>query len=84
MIIAHLILIFVREVSEHVCLAFTFVVLPPCGVAECSSTQGLSFEFIHGVHMDTCPDFRQGSSSEAATELVFNLLQTGLAQCKQL
>ena len=38
-------LIFVWEVSEHVCLAFAFVLLLPRGVAECSSTQDLSFEF---------------------------------------
>jgi len=76
---------FFWEVAEHVCFAFAFVVLLPLGVADCSSTQGLSFEFVHGVHIDTaCPGFHPGSSSEAGTEQLFDLLQTGLAQFKHL
>ena len=68
----------------RVCLAFALVVLPPCGVAECSSTQGLSFELLHGVDMDTCPDFHPVSSPEAAGEPLFDLLQTDFAQCEHL
>lgn len=76
---------FFWEVGEHVCFPFAFLVLLPFGVADCSSTQGLSFEFVHGVHIDTaCPGFHPGSSSEAAMEQLFDLLQTGLAQCKHL
>ena len=76
---------FFWEVAEHVSFAFVFVVLLPFDVADCSSTQGLSFESVYGVHIDTAsPGSHSGSSSEAATEQVFDLLQTGLAQCKHL
>ena len=80
---------FFWEFAEHLCFAFAFafafVVLLPFCVAECSSMQGLSFEFVHGVHIDTvCPGFHPGSSSEAAMKQLFDLLQTGLAQCKHL
>ena len=65
---------FVWDVAKHVCFAFAFVVLLLFGVADCSSTQGLSFEFVHGVHIDTvCPGFHPGSSSEAATEQLFTI-----------
>ena len=43
--------------------------------------QGLSFDFVHGVHIDTArPGLHPGSSSEAAKEQFVDLLQTGLAQ----
>jgi len=59
--------------------------IAPFYVADCSSTQGLSFESVHGVHIDTAsPGSHSGSSSEVATEQLFDLLQTGLAQCKHL
>ena len=72
------ILRFVWEVSEHVCLAFAFVVLLPCDAAKCSSTQGLRFEYVHGVNMDTCPDSHPVYSSEAATKQLFDLLRLAL------
>ena len=76
---------FFWEVAEHVCFAFAFVVLLPFGIADCSSAPGFSFEFVHRVHINTvCPGFHPGSSSEAAMEQLFDLLQTGLVQCKHL
>ena len=76
---------FVVLLPFGVCFAFAFVVLLPFGIADRSSTQGLSFEFVHGMHIDTaCRGFHPGSSSEAAREQFFDLLQTGLAHCKHL
>ena len=72
---------FFWEVAEHLCFAFDFLVLLLFGVADCFSMQGLSFDFVHGVHIDTArPGLHPGSSSEAAKEQFVDLLQTGLAQ----